>query len=136
MRGLNREKAFWFQVGGAVVVVLAIVGGFFIHPLISAGVVLLGSAVAGWIAGRKGTSRDFGKYALALLALLLPFALCMFGDPKAFIEVIGGGDILLAGKNLHVRIPVAQLVGIAATLCVLLSVLEIGRASCRERVVW
>ena len=117
------EKAFWFQVGGAVVVVLAIVGGFFIHPLISAGVVLLGSAVAGWIAGRKGTSRDFGKYALALLALLLPFALCMFGDPKAFIEVIGGGDILLAGKNLHVRIPVAQLVGIAATLCVLLSVL-------------
>ena len=117
------EKAFWFQVGGAVALVLAIVGGFFIHPLISAGVVLLGSAAAGWVAGRKGTFPDFGKGALAVFALLLPLALCMFGDPKGFLEVIGGGDLLLLGKNTHVQIPVAQLVAVTATFCAGLSVL-------------
>ena len=124
MGAWDMEKAFWFQVGGAVALVLAIVGGFFIHPLISAGVVLLGSAAAGWLAGRKGTFRDFGKYALALLALLLPFALCVFSDPKGFIEATGGTDLLLlASKNPRLQIQAAQLIGIAAALYAALSVL-------------
>ena len=120
------EKAFWFQVGGAIVLVLAIVGGFFIHPLISAGVVLLGSAVAGWVAGRKGTFPDFGKGAIALLALLLPLALCVFGDPKGFIEVTSGADLMLTGKNANVQIPVAQLVAIVAAFYAGFSVLAVG----------
>lgn len=117
------EKAFWFQVGGAVVLVLAIVGGFFIHPLISAGVVLLGSAAAGWVAGRKGTFPDLGRGALAVFALLLPFALCIFGDSKAFIEATGGTALLSAGPTTYFPPRAEQLVGIAMAIYAVLSVL-------------
>ena len=91
-------KAFWIEVAGAVVLVAAMGVGFFFDPLIGVGIVLLGSAVAGWLAGRRGNGRGLGGGLLALLALVLIFSVCVFGDARALSNAMkcdGNGMALL-----------------------------------------
>ena len=82
------NKAFWIEVGVAVVTVAAMGVGFFFNPLIAVAIVLLGSAAAGWLAGRGGSFKSFGAGLLALLALTVIFAVCIFGDINPLLDAV------------------------------------------------
>ena len=82
------NKAFGIEVGVAVVTVAAMGVGFFFNPLIAVAIVLFGSAAAGWLAGRGGSFKSFGAGLLALLALTVIFAVCIFGDINPLLDAV------------------------------------------------
>lgn len=82
------KKEFLIVVGAVIVTVAAMGVGFFFNPLITVGIVLAGSAAAGWCAGRKGSFRSFGGGLLALLALTVIFAVCIFDDTRPLLNAL------------------------------------------------
>lgn len=82
------KKEFLIVVGGVIATVAAMGVGFFFNPLIAVGIVLVGSAAAGWFAGRKGSFRSFGIGLLVLLALTTIFAVCIFDAPQVLLNAL------------------------------------------------
>ena len=82
------NKAFGIEIGIGVATVVAMGVGFFFNPLIAVAIVLLGSAAAGWLAGRGGSFKSFGAGLLALLALTVIFAVCVFSDVHPLLDAV------------------------------------------------
>lgn len=82
------KKEFLIVIGGVVATVAAMGVGFFFNPLITVGIVLAGSAAAGWLAGRKGTYRSLGIGLLVLLGMTAIFAACVFDDPLPLLNAL------------------------------------------------
>ena len=99
------NKAFWVEVGVAVGAVAAMGVGFFFNPLIAVAIVLLGSAAAGWFAGRGGTFRSFGAGLLALVALTVIFAVCVFGDPQPLVDAVLPEEQRMLLARMYVNLP-------------------------------
>ena len=82
------KKEFLIVVGVTVGTVAAMGAGFFFNPLITVGIVLAGSAAAGWFAGRKGSFKSFGVGLLVLLGLTAIFAVCVFDAPQPLLKAL------------------------------------------------
>lgn len=99
------KKEFLIVVDGVIATVAAMGIGFFFNPLIAVGIVLAGSAAAGWAAGRKGTFRSFGIGLLVLLALTVIFSLCFFDDPISLLNALRSEKQPIPPELAEVQLP-------------------------------